>query len=109
MDINNLTRTIDPVYYSAGFLQTIEDHLSFLRMDAPISTISVSDQQNIKYEGDFFGLLDDSKIDKKYHHIVLRVNGYVNSADFKGDIDYFVIPDFSEVEEIKALYITKLD
>ncbi len=109
MDIHQFSRDIEDVYYSAGFIQTIEDHLSFLRTGSTIKTISVTDQQNIKYEGDFYGLLDDCRIDKKYHQIVLRVNGYDSSGDFDGNIEYFIIPDFSEVEEIKMLYLTKTD
>ncbi len=100
-------KDIDIVYYSAGFIQTIEDHLSFLRQDAAIRTVVVTEHQNVKYEGDFYGLLDDCGIDKKYHQIVLRVNGFDNSSDYDGELEYFITPDFSEVEEIKSLYLTK--
>lgn len=106
MDIHACTNTPEDVYYSQEFLQVIEDHLSYLRLTAAVSPVAVSQLQGMKYEGDFYGLLADNNVEKKYHHVVLRLNGYVSSADYSGDIDYFLLPDFNEVEEIKSLHMT---
>jgi hypothetical protein len=106
MKINNLTTEVEYAYSDPAFLIIIESHLTHLRTTDGARVLPVTEQQGFKYEGDFFGLLDDLTIDKKYHHIVLRVNDLHSSADYKGDMSHVMIPSFSEVDMLKNVYQT---
>lgn len=109
MDILNLHPSIDSVYYDPAFLLVIESHLTYLRSAQGLSILEVSDMQGYKYEGDFFGLLDDLGVEKKYHHIVMRVNDMASSADFKGDMQHVTLPSLTEVDNLKSLVQTSAE
>lgn len=107
MDVNSLTSVLDTVYYSEGFLQLIEDHMPVLRAGSNIQAVSVSSQDCYAYNGDFYGLLAEYHVERKYHLIVTRFNGYKASTDFMKNIEYFLLPDLASIEEMKMLYLTK--
>ena len=107
MQIHNLSPQIDQVYFDHDFLVLLESHLTFLRTRDTIRLAPVSKHQNYKYEGDLYGLLDDINVTKKFHYITARVNGYESSFDFKGDVEYLVIPDFNQIDMLKTVYQTK--
>jgi hypothetical protein len=106
MMINNLLQTNDRTYSDPNFIVLLETHMTLLRT-TNISVISVSSHQNYKYEGDLYGLLDDLNIIKDHHFIVARINGYDNSADFKGNVEYLVLPDFNEITLLKNIFQSK--
>ncbi len=107
MQINKLMPSVEEVYMQHDFLVLIESHLTYLRTSVNATLVAVTEHQNYKYEGDLYGLLDDLTIDKKFHFIIARVNNFVNSSDFKGDIQYLIVPDLSEVELLKSIFQTK--
>lgn len=109
MLINNLSTVIEDVYYDHDFIIMIESNMSTLRSNPNVRMLSVDVLKSYKYEGDFYGLLDDLNIDKKFHFIVLRFNGYTSSADFVADIEYILMPDFDEIELLKSIFLTKKD
>jgi len=96
----------EQVYYEHNFMVLLESHLTMLRT-SNIRIVTVSKHQGYKYEGDLYGLLQDLAITKKFHYIVMRVNGYEASNDFKGGVEYLVLPDFREIDMLKAVYQTK--
>jgi hypothetical protein len=96
----------DDSYYSHEFKVLIESHLNYLKAnDARI--VDVSEHQNYKWEGDFYGLLDDFNISKDYHYPIMRMNGITNSAHYKGDLKMIVIPDYNVIERLKTILQTK--
>jgi hypothetical protein len=107
MDIDTLSTVIEDAYYSEGFMQVIEDHLSYLRSYDGVVVNQLTNTQCVKYQGDFFGLLNDLKIDKRYHYAVMRVNDLFSPADFTGDINQIVVPNLSQVDMLKNIYQTK--
>lgn len=106
MDILNIHPNDELTYSDPGFLVMIESHLTYLRGLSSNYVMTATNQQGFKYEGDFFGLLNELGIEKKYHHIVMRVNGYLSSADYKGDVLDIVIPSLDEVTLLKTTYQT---
>lgn len=106
MQIHNLQSNDDSVYHEADFQLMLEAHLTYLRQ-TNIRLETVSEHQTYKYEGDFYGLLDDINVIKKFHYVTLRVNGYEHSGDYKGDRKVIVIPDFNLIEQLRSVYQTK--
>lgn len=106
MDILQMHPIIEDAYHDPGFILIIETHLTLLRNATGAKLLPVTEQQGYKYEGDFYGLLDDLKIEKKYHLVVLRVNDLLSSADYKGDMSHVILPSISQVELLKSIFQT---
>jgi hypothetical protein len=106
MNILNIHPNEEQAYSETAFLTLIESHLTYLRKLPKNQVVSVSDKQAYKYEGDLYGLLNDLSVPKKYHYIVMRVNDYLSSADYKGDVRDLLIPDLDEVTLLKNIYQT---
>jgi hypothetical protein len=106
MKILYLQTELEEVYNDPDFLVALESHLTYLRSSPSLRVVTVSIHQNHKYEGDLYGLLDDLNVEKKYHYIVMRVNGMVSSADYDGTRENLFIPDFTEVNLLKNILQT---
>lgn len=107
MRIDNLTQTVENIENDPLYLATLESHLSYLKKMDTAVTNSITPRQSYKYEGDFYGLLSDMRIDKSYHYIILRMNNYTSPTDYKGEVKDIVIPDLAEVDLIKNIYMTR--
>lgn len=106
MNITLLIPDVPQDYYDPDFLIFIESHLPYLRTYQS-SIFSITEQQADKYHGDLFGLFDELGVNKKHHHVLMRVNGYHHSGDYDGKILHFIRPDFSEFELLKNIFDTK--
>lgn len=107
MLIQNLQTDLQDVFYTNAYFVMIESHLTYLKSLSGNQTTTLTKQQNIKYEGDFYGLLNELNIDKQYHYPTLRVNGYENSNDFIGDRDVIIVPDFQELNLLVRILTSK--
>ena len=107
MQITQLKPTIEDIFFEHNFIVILESHLTYMRFNNNLSIVDVSKHQNYKYEGDLYGLLDDLSIEKKYHFITIRLNGYESSNDFKGDTNFLVLPDFNLIEMLHSVYQTQ--
>lgn len=107
MNILDIHPRDELAYSEPGFLTMIESHLTYIRQLPGNQSVAITDHQAYKYEGDLYGLLNDMKVQKKYHYTVMRVNGYVSSADYKGDVKALLMPDFDEISLLKNIYLTK--
>jgi len=100
--------SLEEVYYNLEFMNHVESFMTKLRNSPNIKILNdFTPVISYKYEGDYFGLLQYLNVEKKYHYIVLRFNGYESSADFKGEDTYVLLPDFNEIERIKTIFQTK--
>lgn len=101
MALNELLSSVgDDEYFSDAFNKLIEDHLTELRTKN-VQITDITNAQCAKYTGDFYGLLIDLQIKKVHHYPVLRVNGYLSPADFKGAYNQVILPDFVFIDRLK--------
>jgi len=107
MQLNELSGVIEDVYYDLNFIIMLESHLTYLRSSETLRSVEITSFQGYKWEGDLYGLLDVIGIQKKYHYITMRVNGYDSSSDFKGDVEYLLVPDFNTINTLKNIFLTK--
>ncbi len=106
MKLTSFLPTIEYTYINPKFLLLIESHVQHLKTSAGSRLLDVTSQQSVKYQGDFFGLLDDLQVDKKYHHIVMRVNNLHSSADYTSDMKMVIVPPLAEIELLKNTFDT---
>lgn len=83
------------------------DHMSYLRTSTRVETTVVSDHQCIKFESDYWGLLQDLGVPPQFHPFVTKFNGYDHPADYKGTPDVVQLPDLQELEVILKVNLTK--
>ena len=107
MQIDILSDPIEDTFMDKNFLILLESHLTYLRNTTAVKALIISNQQLVKYIGDFYGLLDDLRINKKYHYITMRLNNLTNRGDFNSDKTFILIPDFEEINLLKNIYLTK--
>lgn len=97
-------RPLEINYFSAGFRAIIEDHLQILRNTAKLHTVEVSGFQELKYQGDFYGLLRDMGIDHDYHWITLRLNDLHSPMDYQGNLVNIKIPKIDYIKFLLRRY-----
>ena len=83
------------------------DHMTYLKTRPTLDTIKVSDHQCIKFEGDFWGLLQDMGVPSQYHPFVAAFNGYSHPSDYRGTQDMVKIPDLQAMEVILKVNMTR--
>lgn len=93
-------------FFSEQFIQLIEDNLTYLRTDSKNVISQLSNVQCVKYAGDLYGVLFELLIEKKYHYPVMRVNNYLSSADFTGNVSQIIIPNLPEIDRLMQTTIT---
>lgn len=87
-----------------NFYTLQETHITYLTNHYETQQLVFEAQKAEKYKGDFYGLLDFLSIDKKYHYLIMRVNGYYCSSDYEGDRNYILLPSLSEMGKIFSIY-----
>lgn len=99
--------TVDDTYSLPEFQSVLEQHLEYFKVTGTISTLTISDHQSLKYQGDLYGIFEDVNIAKKFHYLVMRLNGFTHPGDYAGDSRVLILPDFQEVELVKNVWQTK--
>lgn len=89
------------------FLVLIESHVPFFRSHAETKYIDIEPVIGQHFKGDFYGLLNSLAVDKKYHYLVLRMNGLLASSDYTGEDLQIMMPAYNRVDRIYANYNTK--
>ena len=98
--------TGDTNYYSPGFRQVIEDHLSWLQKSSSTNQITLSPQAEYKYIGDFYSLLQNIDVNQDMYWITMRLNGLHSPLDYTGDLITILIPARYEVQKLLARFLT---
>lgn len=93
------------VYYSDSFRAVIEDHMTFLRTHPQTYRKSVTSAQAYKFEGDFFGLLQEINEPSQFHWIILRMNKLTSPVYSTDDITSILVPSGDVVERLRSVYM----
>jgi hypothetical protein len=96
---------VDPgpdIFYNPEFRNVLEDHMTFLRENHS-HVVMVRPDQAFQWRGDFFGLLgnlNQEKVPRQYHWLVMRLNQYTSPTQFTEDTPAILVPDYSVIEKI---------
>lgn len=91
------------------YYDMLNSHVGFLKNHATTERRSVTPLQAAIFRGDFYGLLHSVGIDKKYHYLIMRVNGLDASNQFDGLNTELLLPSLGLIESIIVLYNSKED
>ena len=107
MQIDSLMKSDGPeIYYLDDFRNVLEDHMSYLRTHPATTTIQVEPMVAFKFEYDFYGLLQALNVSPHLHWVVLRMNLLTGSTDYRRDMLYLWLPDFTVVEHIRQSHMS---
>lgn len=93
-------------YYEPAFRAILEDHMQYLRLHPKTVSTEVIGIDALRYAGDLYGYLTYNKIGQALHWIILRMNNFVNPAEFDERILTLLIPDAGVIDGIKQQYST---
>lgn len=95
----------DDYYFDEAFLIILQSYIPLIRQ-GNVVTLTPTNQQLYKYQGDFYGLLDELGVQKQYHYATLLLNNLRNSSDFDSSMASILVPDYSQIDMIHATYTT---
>lgn len=100
----------DPRYYSQGWINAVEDHLTFLQDDGNGTTYSPTGMERARYKYRFFAFLRDVlKLTREEHYYaILRANNMTSPMEFDENWDFLIIPSGAKIQTIYEQYITSL-
>ncbi|BDD79890.1 hypothetical protein [Burkholderia phage FLC9] len=108
MDINKLSVGLDNLdYYSDGFRNLLEDHYSWLKTQSSTKTVPIDAYLAVRYEFDFYGLLQNQNVPTELHWIVMRLTGYTSPDQMTRDLQSYVLPDPSVISRLYSTYSAK--
>ena len=85
-------------------LHLTDNHVSWLRSHKDTKTIHVEGLDADRFTGDFYGLLVETSVDRRYHYTVLKVNGLLSSSDYDGKQQALVLPSMAAMDRVFTLY-----
>ena len=92
-------------YSSVSFRNTIEDHVTWLKESSLVNILNIEKQHQIKYRGDFFGLLNQYGVKPDLHWITMRINGLHTSGEYDGSITTLFIPNRRDVDYLLGRHV----
>lgn len=96
----------DRVHDLIGFRFTLLDNLPMIRSRKDNILLTINQAEADQFYGDFYGLLTYLKTPVELHWITLAMNNLNCSTDYDSDLLEIVVPNQSEINRIKTLYLS---
>jgi hypothetical protein len=93
------------VSYTEEFRVVLDSYISVLKTTGTV--ITVSDIDSYKYDGDFYGYLDNAGVPKEYHYAYLIANSYKSPFEFNSFTQSIIAPDPGTIDLIKQIFKTR--
>jgi hypothetical protein len=104
--INNyLTTYGDDHFFDESFLILLRSYMPLISKQN-VNQVSPTNQQLYKYQGDFYGLLDELGVDKQYHYATLLLNNLKSSTEFVPSMSVILIPNTAYIDMLHSVYTT---
>lgn len=94
------------VYYSDGFRNVLEDHMTYLRTHQLTRVLDVTPKQAERFEYDLIGLLNELEVPVTLHWIVARMNHFDSIHEVPADLGSLLAPDPKEISKLLQSYNT---
>ena len=104
MSLLEILRVPETHVLEENYTVLMETHVQYLREHPKTTLQAVEGLQAEKYTGDLDGLLDFMAVDKKYHYLITRMNGYNCSNDYEGEKLEFLIPAVDVASQFLEMY-----
>jgi hypothetical protein len=104
--INSLMFNPGPsVYYTSGFRQVLEDHMTYLRQHQA-QLVQVTPQAAWENDQDLFGFLQVINLPPQYHWVTMRMNNFTSPNEFGQETSLLLVPSANVLEQLRSAYMT---
>lgn len=105
MDIDKLSIGLDNLdYYNDDFRNVLEDHFSYLKQLGSTKNVPIDGYLAVRYEYDFYGLMQNQGVPHQLHWLVMRLSGYTSPDQMQRTLQSYFLPDPSFVEQIRSIW-----
>lgn len=105
MDINKLSVGLtDLDYYDPVFRNVLEDHFSYFKSLTSTKVVPIDGYLAVRYEYDFYGLMQQQGIPERLHWLVMRLSGYTSPDQMQSTLQSYYLPDPNLVETIHSIW-----
>ena len=101
-----ITPDTNGIFFNESFREMLETYVPTLRMSRETQVSKVAPLDALKFQFDLDGYLISAQIPSFMHWIIARVNGMKSSQDFGPATEFLLIPDETELEQIRQIYMT---
>lgn len=105
--ISQLRPAGNNAFYSREFRHNLELHLDYLRQNAPMAPMAITEQLAYKYEGDMYGAMAELGIRSHMHWIVLRLNGFTSPTQLLSAAGVLMVPEEATITRLLNMLNTK--
>lgn len=91
------------IYYTKGFRDVLEDHLTWLRENHSALMV-VKPDEAWQWRGDLFGLLHAKGEPRHMHWLIMRLNRWTTPRTFDENTLALLKPNYAVVEQILQSY-----
>ena len=101
----HLTSYSDDYFFTHDFYVLIKSYLPSIIAQAS-EVVQPTNHQLYKYQGDFYGLLDELGVQKQYQYATLLINDLRNTTDFSPSMTSIKLPNYGQIDQIHSTYTT---
>lgn len=94
------------IYFNQSFRDVLESYLPKLRMSRGTIVSKVAPVDGIKFRFDLDGYLIAQQVPSYLHWVIARINGLKSSQEFGPQVEFLLIPDADELEQVRQIYMT---
>jgi hypothetical protein len=94
------------VYYTDGFRQVLEDHMTYLRQHQSTQVMAVSPRAAWENDQDLFGFLQLVNLQPQFHWVTMRMNNFSSPTEFGTSVTQLLIPSSVVLEQLRSAYMT---
>ncbi len=100
MNINKLITVVDDDYFTRTVISNIHDFTNHLTTTGTVERHAIPEDIAYKYIGDFYGLLEELKIDPNMWFLYMVLNGLVSPEEYDTTMAEILIPDPELVSQV---------
>ena len=97
------------IFYDEYYAINALGLLAQLKKDKAIKELAIKPSDTVKYQGDFYGLLDSIRVPKRHHRMLLELNSLHSSSDYKGDTNAILVIDTDELDSLATMLSNEED
>lgn len=96
----------DNLYHTEGWRNFIETYMRVLRESEATTPVLIQNEDAFKYEGDFYGLLQNNSVPAEFHWIVMRLNEMTHPGDYEMTRTQLLFPNYEQIRNLMSIYRT---
>lgn len=106
--ISQMRNPGDQRFYEQGWINTVEDHLTYFQDDGNGKTYTPTGMERAKYKYRFFAFLRDviQRTREEHYYVIMRANKMTSPNEFDEDWDFLIIPDENKIDALYNQYIS---